>query len=222
MNQFIIRSAMVLLAIVAMFLVYDFSLHIFPWWIALLSAGSLVGVYIGLGWAPIPQDRHKLAIGISALAMGIEMVYGTLAGLARLSPDWFAMPLPMWAIIALALLHGAPFTVLLFFVSMLVLHSNRDTTQVVNDPYIIVRDIAEQQQEMARQMQAMTNHIERLSTPALTDDTPHMDTTTDDPARAYLDSLAAQYGSLTKAAEAMGVKRQTLYNRANKLKEVER
>jgi uncharacterized membrane protein YfcA len=94
MNQFIIRSAMVLLAIVAMFLVYDFSLHIFPWWVALLSAGSLVGVYIGLGWAPIPQDRHKLAIGISALAMGIEMVYGTLAGLARLSPDWFAMPLP--------------------------------------------------------------------------------------------------------------------------------
>jgi hypothetical protein len=222
MNQFIIRSAMVLLAVVAMFLVYDFSLHIFPWWVALLSAGSLVGVYIGLGWAPIPQDRHKLAIGISALAMGIEMVYGTLAGLARLSPDWFAMPLPTWAIIALALLHGAPFTVLLFFVSMLVLHSNRDTTQVVNDPYIIVRDIAEQQQEMARQMQAMTQRIERLSTPALTDDTPHMDTTTDDPARAYLDSLTAEYGSLTAAARALGVKRQTLYNRANKLKEVER
>jgi hypothetical protein len=222
MNQFIIRSAMVLLAVVAMFLVYDFSLHIFPWWVALLSAGSLVGVYIGLGWAPIPQERHKLAIGISALAMGIEMAYGTLAGLARLSPDWFAMPLPAWAIIALALLHGAPFTVLLFFVSMLVLHSNRDTTQVVNDPYIIVRDIAEQQQQMARQIEAMTQRIERLSTPALTDDTPHMDTTTDDPARAYLDSLTAEYGSLTAAARALGVKRQTLYNRANKLKEVER
>jgi DNA-binding NtrC family response regulator len=153
--------------------------------------------------------------------MGIEMVYGTLAGLARLSPDWFAMPLPTWAIIALALLHGAPFTVLLFLVSMLVLHSNRDTTQVVDNPYVIVRDIAEQQQEMARQMQAMSNYIERLSTPALTDDTPHMDTV-DDPGRAYLDSLAVEYGSLTKAAEAMGVKRQTLYNRANKLKEVER
>jgi transcriptional regulator with PAS, ATPase and Fis domain len=105
---------------------------------------------------------------------------------------------------------------------MLVLHSNRDTTQVVNDPYIIVRDIAEQQQQMARQMQAMTNHIERLSTPALTDDTPHMDTTTDDPARAYLDSLTAEYGNLTNAAKELGVKRQTLYNRANKLKEVER
>jgi transcriptional regulator with PAS, ATPase and Fis domain len=105
---------------------------------------------------------------------------------------------------------------------MLVLHGNTDNAQVVNDPYIIVRDIAEQQQEMARQMQAMSNYIERLSTPALTDDTPHMDTTTDDPARAYLDSLTAEYGSLTKAAEAMGVKRQTLYNRANKLKEVER
>jgi hypothetical protein len=214
--QFIIRSAMVLLAIVAMFLVYDFSLHIFPWWVALLSAGSLVGVYIGLGWVPIPQERHKLAIGISALAMGIEMVYGTLAGLARLSPDWFAMPLPTWAIIALALLHGAPFTVLLFFVSMLVLHSNRDTTQVVNDPYIIVRDIAEQQQEMARQMQAMSSHIERLSTPALTDDTPHMDTV-DDPGRAYLDSLTAEYGNLTAAARALGVQRQTLYNRAKRL-----
>jgi hypothetical protein len=221
MNQFIIRSAMVLLAIVAMFLVYDFSLHIFPGWVALLSAGSLVGVYIGLGWVPIPQERHKLAIGISALAMGIEMVYGTLAGLARLSPEWFAMPLPTWAIIALALLHGAPFTVLLFFVSMLVLHSNRDTTQVVNDPYVIVRDIAEQQQEMARKMQAMSNYIERMSTPALTDDTPHMNTV-DDPARAYLDGLVAEYGNLTAAARALGVKRQTLYNRANKLKEVER
>jgi hypothetical protein len=221
MNQFIIRSAMVLLAVVAMFLVYDFSLHIFPWWVALLSAGSLVGVYIGLGWAPIPQERHKLAIGISALAMGIEMVYGTLAGLARLSPDWFAMPLPTWAIIALALLHGAPFTVLLFFVSMLVLHGNtdNDNAQVVNDPYII---IAEQQQQMARQIEAMTQRIERLSTPALTDNAPHMDTTTDDPARAYLDSLTAEYGSLTNAAKELGVKRQTLYNRANKLKEVER
>jgi hypothetical protein len=216
MNRSIIQFAMVLLAIVAMFLVYDFSLHIYPWWVALLSAGSLVGVYIGLGWAPIPQERHKLAIGISALAMGIEMVYGTLAGLARLSPDWFTMPLPTWAIIALALLHGAPFTVLLFFVSMLVLHGNRDTTQVVNDPYII---IAEQQQQMARQMEAMTQRIECLSKPALTDDTPQIDTVADDPARAYLDGLTAQYGSLTNAAKELGVKRQTLYNRANKLKE---
>jgi hypothetical protein len=213
MNRSIIQFAMVLLAIVAMFLVYDFSLHIYPWWVALLSAGSLVGVYIGLGWAPIPQERHRLAIGISALAMGIEMVYGTLAGLARLSPEWFAMPLPAWAIIALALLHGAPFTVLLFFVSMLVLHGNRDTTQVVNDPYII---IAEQQQQMARQMEAMSNHIERLSTPALTDDAPHMDTATDDPERAYIDKLTAEYGSVTNAARAMGVQRQTLYNRAKK------
>jgi hypothetical protein len=216
MNRSIIQVAMILLAIVAMFLVYDFSLHIFPWWVALLSAGSLVGVYIGLGWAPIPQERHKLAIGISALAMGIEMVYGTLAGLARLSPDWFTMPLPTWAIIALALLHGAPFTVLLFFVSMLVLHGNRDTTQVVNDPYII---IAEQQQQMARQMEAMTQRIECLSKPALTDDTPQIDTVADDPARAYLDGLTEEYGSLTAAARALGVKRQTLYNRANRLKE---
>jgi hypothetical protein len=213
MNRSIIQFAMVLLAIVAMFLVYDFSLHIYPWWVALLSAGSLVGVYIGLGWAPIPQERHKLAIGISGLAMGIEMVYGTLAGLARLSPDWFAMPLPAWAIIALALLHGAPFTVLLFFVSMLVLHGNRDNTQVVNDPYII---IAEQQQQMALQMEAMSNHIERLSTPALTDDAPHMDTATDDPERAYIDKLTAEYGSVTNAAKAMGVRRQTLYSRAKK------
>jgi transcriptional regulator of acetoin/glycerol metabolism len=43
--------------------------------------------------------------------------------------------------------------------------------------------------------------------------------TTDDPARAYLDDLVAQYGSLTNAAKELGVKRQTLYNRANKLKE---
>jgi transcriptional regulator with PAS, ATPase and Fis domain len=104
----------------------------------------------------------------------------------------------------------------------LIVHHNDSDAQVVNDPYVIVRDIAEQQQEMARQMQAMTNHIERLSTPALTDNAPQIDTAADDPARAYLDSLTAQYGSLTKAAEAMGVKRQTLYNRANKLKGVER
>jgi hypothetical protein len=216
MNRSIIQFAMVLLAIVAMFLVYDFSLHIYPWWVALLSAGSLVGVYIGLGWAPIPQERHRLAIGISALAMGIEMVYGTLAGLARLSPDWFTMPLPAWAIIALALLHGAPFTILLFFVSMLVLHGNRDNTQVVDNPYVIVRDIAEQQQQMARQMEAMSNHIERLSTPALTDDAPQIDTATGDPERVYIDKLIAEYGSVTNAAKELGVQRQTLYNRAKR------
>jgi transcriptional regulator with PAS, ATPase and Fis domain len=127
--------------------------------------------------------------------------------------------MPDWAIWIEAVLHGAPFTIILAMIVFLIVHHNDSDAQVVNDPYVIVRDIAEQQQEMARQMQAMTNHIERLSTPALTDDTPHMDTTTDDPARAYLDSLTAQYGSLTKAAKAMGVKRQTLYNRANKLKE---
>jgi transcriptional regulator with PAS, ATPase and Fis domain len=98
---------------------------------------------------------------------------------------------------------------------MLVLHGNRDTTQVVNDPYVIVRDMSDQQREMSLQMEAMSNHIERLSTPALTDDAPHMDTV-DDPERAYINKLTAEYGSVTNAAKAMGVRRQTLYNRAKK------
>jgi hypothetical protein len=213
---------MVCLAAVAVFLVYDYSSHVFPWYISAASAIALVSVYVGLGFTDIPTRNRTFAIVISLIAAAIEGVYGVLAVLRRTAPHWFDSPMPDWAIWTEAVLHGAPFTIILAMIVFLIVHHNDSDAQVVNDPYVIVRDIAEQQQEMARQMQAMSNHIERLSIPALTDDTPQIDIAADDPGRAYLDSLTAEYGNLTAAARALGVKRQTLYNRANKLKEVER
>jgi len=101
----LLKLSMVLLASVAVFFVYSFTSQVAPWYIAVLSAGSLVSVYLGLAYTPIPLAQRRFAISISALAMLIEMLYGVLYVLSVQAPHLFAAPLPMWADIALA---GSP------------------------------------------------------------------------------------------------------------------
>lgn len=129
----LIKVSMVLLASVAVFFVYSFTAQVAPWYVALLSAGSLVSVYLGLAYVPIPQAQRQFAIGISALAMFIEMLYGVLYVLNVQAPYLFEPPLPLWADISLAVLHGAPFTVLLFSVSVFVVHQGNQASFVGNE-----------------------------------------------------------------------------------------
>ena len=146
----LLKLSMVLLACVAVFFVYSFTAQVAPWYIALLSAGSLVSVYLGLAYTPIPQSQRRFAISISALAMLIEMFYGILYVLNVQAPYLFNPPLPLWADIALSVLHGAPFTLLLFSVSMFVFHNQIDTQRLSTEERIVVT--LDQQAQLLKQL----------------------------------------------------------------------
>lgn len=120
----LIKVALVLLAGVAAYLVYGFTAAVAPMAVAALAAGSLVGTYIGLAFAEIPDGQQQNAVRVAVAAMVVEALYGTLFVLSQQYPDFFARP-PVWAAVPLAALHGASFSVLAFFVSLFVFHAQR-------------------------------------------------------------------------------------------------
>src|SRR5688500_5928715 len=120
----LIKLALVFLAAVAAYFVYGFTIHVAPELVAWLAAGSLVGTYIGLAFADIPQHQQARAQWVARWACGIEAAYGVLYVLHEQSPEWFAAPLPLWASVLLACLHGAPISVLAYCVSLFVVHGH--------------------------------------------------------------------------------------------------
>lgn len=124
----LIKIAMVVLAIVATYYVYAFTAHVAPMAVAIASASSLVLVYVGLAFARIGDDQRPAATAVGVTAMLIEAVYGVLYVLSVQSPEIFAAPLPLWLSIVLAVLHGAPFTILLYFVAHFVVSEQREAT----------------------------------------------------------------------------------------------
>lgn len=127
----LIKIALVLLAGVAAWLVFGFGSAVLPLPVAALSAGSLVATYIGLAFADIPQSQQARAIKVAWAAMVVEALYGTLYVLSLQYPAFFAQP-PVWAAVPLAMLHGASFSVLAFFVSLFVFHGQRDGSAIVS------------------------------------------------------------------------------------------
>lgn len=119
----LIKLALVLLASVASYYVYEFTAMVADRWIALGAASSLVGTYVGLAFAEIPGEQRNRAQLVAWAAMLIEALYGTLWVLHRQSPELFVPPLPIGLSVALAVLHGASFSVLAFFVSLFVFHA---------------------------------------------------------------------------------------------------
>ena len=128
----LIKLALVLLAGVAAYLVYGFTAAVAPSWVAALAAGSLVSTYIGLAFADIPATQQINAVRVAIAAMVVEALYGTLFVLSQQYPAFFALP-PVWAAVPLAMLHGASFSVLAFFVSLFVFHAQRGAG-VVSSP----------------------------------------------------------------------------------------
>jgi len=118
----LIKIALFLLAIVAASYVYGFTTLIAPWYVALGAAGSLVGTYIGLAFADIPLEQRPKAMAVAWAAMVIEALYGVLYVLSVQSPEVFHAPLSLWLSVPLAILHGAAFSVMAFFVSLFVVH----------------------------------------------------------------------------------------------------
>jgi hypothetical protein len=85
------------------------------------AAGSLVGTYIGLAFAAIPERQRGRAGLVAKGAMLIEAAYGSLYVLALQYPAFFAAP-PWFVAVPVAILHGASFSILAYFVSLFVVH----------------------------------------------------------------------------------------------------
>ena len=79
----LIKVALVALATVAAYFVYGFTAAVAPWPVAVASAGSLVGTYLGLAFADIPARQRERASRVALGAMLIEACYGTLYVRAR-------------------------------------------------------------------------------------------------------------------------------------------
>ena len=118
----IIKFALILLAGVAATFVFGFVSLVAHWAVALIAAGSLVGTYIGLAFADIPDHQRGRAQHVAVGAMLIEAVYGTLYVMHIQDAALFAAPMPLVLNVPLAILHGAAFSVLAFCVSMFVVN----------------------------------------------------------------------------------------------------
>lgn len=118
----LIKLALVLLAGTAAYFVFEFVSQVAAFGVALFASGSLVGTYIGLAFAEIPQVQRPRAVWVARIAMGIEAAYGFLYVLSLQSPEVFQRPLNVWLSVPLAALHGASFSVLAYFVSLFVVH----------------------------------------------------------------------------------------------------
>jgi hypothetical protein len=143
----LIKVALVFLAAVAASYVYGFTSLVAPWYVALGAAGSLVGTYVGLAFADIPHEQRGKAMAVAWAAMVVEALYGVLYVLSVQSPEVFRAPLPLWLSVPLAILHGAAFSVMAFFVSMFVVHERRmvaheerPTVQVMPTPVPLLED----------------------------------------------------------------------------------
>lgn len=146
----LIKLAMVLLATVAVYFVYSFTVMVAPNWVAWVAAGSLVSTYVGIAYADIPREQRKRAMYIGVAAMAIEATYGVLYMLSVQRPELFADP-NITGDIVLAVLHGAPFTLLLFFVMLFVVHQQQEEQQQVDPMVEVIGEFTKAMQAMSEQ-----------------------------------------------------------------------
>lgn len=167
----LIHGAMVALAVVATYYVYEFTQLVAPQWVAIAAAGSLVLTYVGLAYADLPPERQHQAQYVAVAAMAIEAAYGFLFVLHQQSPQLFQPPLALTLSIILALLHGAPFTVLLYFVALLVVHrpEAQEAQQDTHAALIELVAVLRQQQPALPPPQVSYPRPEIASTSSFTD-----------------------------------------------------
>ena len=158
----LIKLALMLLAAVAATFVYGFVALVAHWGVALLAAGSLVGTYIGLAWAEIPQAQQRRAQHVAIGAMLVEAAYGTLYVMHVQDPALFVPPLPLAINAPLALLHGAAFSVLAYFVSVFVVHE-RSTAQTPTSVPIVQIDM----QPLVQILEDLRADVQALPAPSV-------------------------------------------------------
>ncbi|NJP04381.1 MAG: hypothetical protein HC837_01480 [Chloroflexaceae bacterium] len=122
------RLPLPMLALAASYGVYQYQRLYMPHWFALASAVAFELTYIGLALAPVHHQERQQARWIALSAVGVSVVYNTLAGLFHRVPTLLNdLPLPWEAV--LAVLHGAPLAIVAYFVADLLLHRDPDAQQ---------------------------------------------------------------------------------------------
>lgn len=127
----LIRISMLSLAGVAVYYVYSFISMTAPWPVAVFASVSLMLTYLSLSYTHMDSKRKIYAIYISSFAMSIEVVYGILWNLSIQEPSLFTTEMiPLWWKISLAVLHGMPFSVLLFLVAIFCVSHGQDVPKL--------------------------------------------------------------------------------------------
>jgi hypothetical protein len=112
------------LALAASWGVYQFNLLFLPPFFAIVSAASFELVYIALSAISLTPAQQQRATWIARAAVGVSVLYNSLAGLLHLRPALLEVR-PLWIDIALAILHGAPLAMVAYAVSALLLHQEQ-------------------------------------------------------------------------------------------------
>lgn len=116
-----------MLGLAASFGVYFFSTRFVPEWVAIGEAMAFELTYIGLAASrAISGAKYKRARWVSMAAVGVSVIYNTLAAALHLHPEVMDILKPtqngfwpgvgFWVV---SMLHGAPLAILGFFISEL-------------------------------------------------------------------------------------------------------
>ena len=145
-----------MLALAASYGVYEFSRLFVPPWVALVQAAAFELTYVGLAVVQVQSDQRTRARWISLGAVVVSIAYNTIAGLFHREPALLEAA-PLWANVALALLHGAPLAWVAFLVADLLLHRVPDAVPQVQPEVARLRQALVQAEQRAVQAEAQAN-----------------------------------------------------------------
>jgi len=155
-RAFFAAAPLPMLALAASYGVYSFNILFVPQWVALVSAAAYELTYVGLAVLHVQNDQRIRARWISLGAVVVSIAYNTLAGLFHREPALLDAA-PLWANVALALLHGAPRAWVAFLVADLLLHRVPDAVPQVQPEVARLRQALAQAEQRAFQAEAQAS-----------------------------------------------------------------
>ena len=155
-RAFFAAAPLPMLALAASYGVYSFNVLFVPQWVALVSAAAYELTYVGLAVVQVQNDQRVRARWISLGAVVVSIAYNTLAGLFHREPALLDGA-PLWANVALALLHGAPLAWVAFLVADLLLHRVPDAVPQVQPEVARLRQALAQAEQRAFQAEAQAS-----------------------------------------------------------------
>ena len=111
-----------MLGLAASYGVYFFAVQFLPTFIAVVEAASFELIYIGLAMIKVNKDQEKFARYVSQGAVGVSILYNSIAYAIHLRPD-LLLDLDLVMMWILSVVHGAPLAILAYLVSDLLFHS---------------------------------------------------------------------------------------------------
>jgi FtsZ-binding cell division protein ZapB len=123
-REILSRSSLPFLGLAASYGVYSFTIHYVNIVFAIITAAAFELVYVGLSVAKdLDERQRRRARLISMSAVGVSACFNWMAGVIDTNPGWFE-GLTLGQKTLLAFLHGAPLSLLGYFVADLLMHSS--------------------------------------------------------------------------------------------------